>query len=113
MTAVAYANWGRWVADCPRPYCGSAEPLTLNQPWFTCRPEAGGCGAQAPIEWPPDAEQIEAALIVRENPRWMNWLPGETVADLHAETLAHATELAAWHGYDLERGAASSPGQLR
>jgi hypothetical protein len=109
MTAVAYANWGRWVADCPRPHCGSAETLTLNQPWFTC----GYCGAQAPIGWPPDAEQIEKVLAARGNPRWMNWLPGETTADLHAEMIAHAAELAAWHGYDLERGAASSPGQLR
>ena len=30
----AYVNHGRWVADCPRPYCGNALKLTPNQAVF-------------------------------------------------------------------------------
>jgi hypothetical protein len=117
--ARAYANQGRWVADCPRPYCGSAVLLVPWQPLVHC-PE---CHAEAPCEWPRDAEGITTVLAARGNPYWMNWFPldhplaikhgcehGQSVADLLAEDDEHATELAAWHEFGLLEGGAPSPG---
>ncbi len=117
--ARAYANQGRWVADCPRPYCGSAELLVPWQPQFHCR----ACHAEAPCEWPADAEGITTVLAARGNPRWMNWFPsghplaltagcphGQSVTDLLAEDGEHAGELAAWHDFGLLEGGAPSPG---
>lgn len=109
--ARAYANHGRWLADCPRPHCGSAEKLAGGQPWFRC----SACGAQAPVDWPPDAPELAAVLAARGNPKWMNWYPaghdvaercglpsGQSVADLLAENAGHAAELAEWHSLGVE-----------
>jgi hypothetical protein len=94
--ARAYVNHGRWIADCPRPYCGNAEALQPGaEQAFVCT----NCHLLARIEWPPDAEAIWAALEVRPVPQTRNWFPadhelavragcphGQTVADLEAET---------------------------
>jgi hypothetical protein len=117
--ARAYANQGRWVADCPRPYCGSAELLVPWQPVVRCR----ACHAEAPCEWPENAEGITTVLAARGNPGWMNWFPaghplalaagcphGQSVADLLAEDDEHAGELAAWHDFGLLEVGAPSPG---
>jgi hypothetical protein len=119
VTARAYANQGRWVADCPRPHCGSAVRLVPWQPSVHCIE----CHAEAPCEWPEDAEDIAAVLAARGNPHWMNWFPadhplalksgcphGQSVADLLAEDGEHATELAAWHDFGQIKGGAPSPG---
>ena len=122
--ARAYANHGRWLADCPRPFCSNAEQLSGAQglPLFHCT----ACGAEAPIEWPPDAAELTAVLAARGNKAWMNWYPaghpiagrfslpsGQTVADLHAEDLEHAPELAAWRSFDpLHSGEGSGPNGL-
>lgn len=104
--AYAYANQARWIADCPRPYCGSAERLTAWQPQFAC----SRCGATTPLEWPPDAREISAVLAARGAPQWQNWFPaghplalaagcphGQTVTDLIGENAGHAAEMAAWN----------------
>ena len=106
--ARAYANHGRWVADCPRPYCGNAELLAPWQPQFHC----GTCHAEAPCEWPREAAEISAVLAGRGNPRWQNWFPpehplalaagcphGQSPADLLGENEEHAAELAEWAAF--------------
>lgn len=106
MIARAYMNWGRWVADCPRPGCTYAFRLEPGQQTYTCRTARGeGCGAEAPIEWPPDADQIEQVLQRRPLEQTRNWLPaghelavisgaphGQTVADLLAENEEHGVK---------------------
>lgn len=70
----AYVNHGRWVADCPRPYCGNALKLTPNQAVFECS-GSSGCGMVASINWPPDAQAIWDALMQRPVPATRNWIP--------------------------------------
>ena len=80
-TARARVNHGRWIADCPRPYCANAVRLTPRQASFHCSGE-GGCLMVAPIVWPADAEEIWAALAERPVPSTRNWYP-----DSHAEAV--------------------------
>lgn len=101
--ATAYVNEGRWVADCPRPYCGNALQLQLRQPSFYCVSSVGGCcGLNCPIVWPDDAEQLWAELGRRPVARTRYWAPAghwqaavshldktQTVADLREEFMAH------------------------
>jgi len=106
--ARAYVNRGRWIADCPRPHCGSAELLDPWQPVFLC----GACLAEAIVDWPRDAAAISSVLAARGNPAWMNWFPaghhlalisncphGQTIGDLLAEDEEHAQELAEWASF--------------
>lgn len=96
--ALAHVNAGRWIALCPREYCGNAERLKPGQTTFHC----SNCHLIAPVDWPADAEDIEDALSVRPVPQTRNWYPrghplavrsntphGESVADLLAENEAH------------------------
>ena len=101
--AIAYVNQGRWMADCPRPYCGNALELELRQPSFYCVARGGGCcGLSCPIVWPGDAEQLFAELGRRPVAQTRNWAPAghwqavannlettQTVADLREEFAAH------------------------
>lgn len=95
--ARARVNHGRWIADCPRPYCANAVKLDPRQPLFHCAGE-GGCQMIADIEWPPDADDIWQVLLERPVPATRNWYPpdhdeavrlsiphGQSVADLRAE----------------------------
>ncbi|MBE4735686.1 hypothetical protein [Streptomyces caniscabiei] len=78
--ARARVNHGRWIADCPRRYCANAVRLTPRQGTFHCAGE-GGCQMIAPIDWPPDAEEIWNALMERPVPGTRNWYPdGHTEA---------------------------------
>lgn len=78
------ANWGRWIADCPR--CPSAEAmLSRHQPLFVC----ADCGLRAEIEWPPMTLDIERLLLMRPNVTNQNWEPGETLIDLMVENAEH------------------------
>ena len=96
--ARAYHNHGRWIADCPRRYCGNAEALTSGQGGFHC----SNCQQVATVEWPDNVAEITAALELRPVPNTRNWFPaghelalrsgclhGQTVADLEAETREH------------------------
>lgn len=97
LMAVAYVNFGRWVADCPRQYCGNAVALEPKQVTFHCG-SVGGCKLLAEVVWPVDADEIWEALSMRPVPGTRNWAPaghrqaiacrvpdGQTVADLIAE----------------------------
>lgn len=99
--ARARVNHGRWIADCPRPYCANAMRLTPGQAAFHCAGE-GGCRMFAEIEWPAGADDIWQALIERPVPGTRNWYPaghteavrlglahGQSPADLRAETAEH------------------------
>ncbi len=96
-TGVAYAeaNWGRWIARCPRPWCTNAMAVSPGQPWFRCD-GPGGCGWVARLSWPADPEAIEALLLMRPVERTRNWLPGETLETLLAENAAHDVLPPAW-----------------
>ena len=96
--ARARVNHGRWIADCPRPYCANAMRLTPGQAAFHCGGE-GGCQLVAEVEWPADADGIWAALVERPVPGTRNWYPaghaeavqlglphGQSAGDLRAET---------------------------
>ena len=81
MTA-AYLNQGRWVADCPDPDCAGAE---LARDMFVC----SNCKRVAKVEWPDNKKLIDDMTVVRSVPETRNWLPGETLDDLHRENEMH------------------------
>lgn len=98
MKAIAYINHSRFVADCPRPHCANAILLEPKQTTFHCG-GSDGCQLLADVEWPPNADEILAALMERPVPSTRNWAPaghrqaivtgfpnGQTVAELRAET---------------------------
>jgi hypothetical protein len=74
LRARARVNHGRWITDCPRPYCANAMLLTPGQAAFHCAGE-GGCRMVAEVEWPADADGIWAALLERPVPGTRNWYP--------------------------------------
>lgn len=95
LRAVVYVSWGLWVADCPRPDCRGAEhfghaPITgavggLTQLGFAC----ARCGLVCPAAWPANAEDIWRLLQQRPHEETRNWMPGEELANLVAENIAH------------------------
>ena len=91
----ARANWGRWVADCPSPFCLSALQLTRDQAWFTCRE----CEAVGEIVWPSMVDDIEQLLMMRPDETTRNWEPGETLHDLFEQNLEHG--VLPWDPYSL------------
>lgn len=99
--AIAVVNGGNWIAECPREHCGNALRLEPKQTLFHCAGE-GGCQLIAEIVWPPDADDIWAALLHRPVPRTRNWAPaghrqaivdgfpdGQSVADLLDENAVY------------------------
>lgn len=89
----ARANHGRWIADCPRPYCRSAAQLATWEQVFFCL----DCHIEAAVIWPPSTEDIEQVLNMRPDPATRNWEPGEDLVDLLAENMAHGVT-----GIDLD-----------
>lgn len=95
LIAYARAEWGRWIADCPRPGCSNAEhqgadPLSghvggLTGTTFRC----AICVLACPALWPADKEAIDALLQLRPAPQTRNWLPGEPLTALVAENIEH------------------------
>lgn len=94
--ALAYVNFGRWIADCPTE-CGGALALNPGETSFFCAPP-GGCGFMAEVEWPGNADEIWNVLNERQAPKNRNWFPlghslalragcpsGQTVAQLREE----------------------------
>lgn len=98
VSGVAYAeaNWGRWIARCPRPWCTNALAVDPGQQTFRCEYRVGGCGWDSPVSWPADPDAIEALLIMRPAAQTRNWQPGETLEDLLAENAAHGCLPAEW-----------------
>jgi len=83
-TVVARVNHGRWIADCPNCNAG----IALHPEWDRAR--CFGCGAiYRNLTWPAHPRLIARVLRARVI-RHQNWEPGETVADLIAENVAHA-----------------------
>lgn len=81
----ARVNWGRWIADCPSPFCLSALALFRDQRLFVCM----DCEAEGEVEWPSHPEDIEQILVMRPDPKTRNWEPHETLIDLYAENVLH------------------------
>jgi hypothetical protein len=84
---AARVNHGRWLVDCP--YCSGAELADRDDPRFFCLScyNAGAGGAWLPVQFPGGREGIESALLERKQAETRNWVPGETVIDLLAQTL--------------------------
>lgn len=91
------ANWGRWVARCPRQPCTNAVQVWASDATFTCS-GIGGCGWTADLVWPPDPEAIEMLLTMRPVPRTRNWVVGESLEDLIAENALHGVLAPALEG---------------
>lgn len=100
FVARARVCHGKWVADCPHPDCRGAEHFHdpyappgfewggLTRTAFHCRAQ-DGCRLSYPVVWPPNAVEIDRALGLRPIMTTRNWNPGETLADLVVENLAH------------------------
>ena len=84
MTALAYVNHGRWVADCPTTDCPEAH---LAQPGdkFDCV----NCGTVGRVEFPDNHTDIDEVLERRPVPQTRNWTPGESLEELVEENRAH------------------------
>jgi hypothetical protein len=74
---LAELNHGRWIAHCP--LCAGAELVSPGVPFYCL-----SCGMRLndghvmQVEFPEDAEQIEAAVRTRAVAN-KNWVHGETV----------------------------------
>ena len=86
---VAHVNHNRWIVSCPD--CHSAEYLWPDTPLFLCSNCLNGSvkGRWRKVKVPKEREAIERALRARPGPANRNWGPGESVADLVKENLAH------------------------
>ena len=95
--AQVYINWGRFVADCPKPGCTGALMVQPGETGMQCT----YCGTLALLVWPADGPQLMAALADRAE-KHRNWYPadfgrplpvgtatGQTADDLQAETQAY------------------------
>jgi len=85
---LAFVNLNRWLAPCP---CGLEPAVVDRAPAGGSPPLARcfGCGAVlTAVVMPDDADAIEAELVRRP---WQhrNWQPGETLARLRADNIAH------------------------
>lgn len=101
ISTQAYMNHGRWICDCPRPFCANALKLQPKQAEFYCAPE-GGCQQVASVEWPDDVDEITRALSARPVLATRNWAPaghrqaiacgfpeGQAIVDLLLEQAGH------------------------
>lgn len=81
-------NHGRWLAACP--FCGSQQHAPLEDPRFYCaRCNNAAVGNKfVPVRWPPNTGELERTLAFRPDPKFQNWEPGESVADLRRQDLA-------------------------
>jgi ssDNA-binding Zn-finger/Zn-ribbon topoisomerase 1 len=76
MSAIAYLNWGRWVADCSN--CGSAMELQIGQSTFRCWVPSGigVCNFTTDLVWPEDPAAIHAG-VAGNDPKDQDWTPEE------------------------------------
>lgn len=119
MRAFARVNWGRWLADCPRPECHNAEhfgpdPVTghvggLTGAAFRCNVCTFECQAQ----WPVNVDDIMYVLSLRPVPQTRNWGPGERLADLMTENFQHGIVLEAPTAIDDRPGQAETLLEIR
>lgn len=84
----AYINHDRWIAECP---CKWAIIVPRTFTHFVCGvlPDGAispsGCGYEAAVQYPSEADQIEAVLAVRERAGERNWNVNETLVDLRIQ----------------------------
>ena len=81
---LARLDAGRWVVDCPMG-CGGAEMVSQADAVFLCL----SCGSDDrwwPVSFPINLRAIEAEVVKRKDPHGWAWNPGETLAQLRAET---------------------------
>lgn len=79
----AFISDGEWLIQCE---CGAGNSVDPAQGLARCGP----CGAvHTHVVIPDDREAIEAVLMRRPRDVNRNWLPGETVAELERENVAH------------------------
>jgi hypothetical protein len=97
----ARANWGRWIADCPR--CGSALAVGRGEHRLGAllHDETGAavawlegcwdCGARTEVLWPDEdfVAAVERLLMLRPDPNTRSWEPGETLHDLMRDNADH------------------------
>lgn len=83
--AFVEVNHGRWIVHCP--FCDGAQFASESDHRFFCVDCLNIQANRQFIEvvWPPNASSIEQELVRRPHPEVMNWLPTETVNDLHVE----------------------------
>lgn len=115
MTALAYLNYGRWVADCPVDWCADSRALHPEDRYGNPSPEpvhdtVCAAGHAFRIEAPPARAraQLEQAVADRPLPQDRGWYPkghawaethgyptGQTVEDLRRESEEVASARAA------------------
>lgn len=89
--ALAYVNHGRWVADCPTPFCTGAVVLLTGSPFLCGNCLNAECGFRYRlVSWPAERGEIEEILSTRLLPENANWYPGETLERLTVENEVHA-----------------------
>lgn len=99
----AHVNHGRWVVVCPD--CSGAQLACRTDPRFMCNECANITvgGLWRPVVWPGNAAEVEAELAKRSRVANRNWVPGESVAVLAAETAANqdaaVSRASEWEGH--------------
>lgn len=88
--ALAYVNHGRWVADCPTPFCAGAVVLLTDAPFMcgNCLNAERGFRYRL-VSWPAERGEIEEILSARLLPENANWYPGEPLERLTIENEVH------------------------
>jgi hypothetical protein len=83
-------NDSRWLVQCP--LCRSAQVASVGDRRFFCVDclNAHVQGRWIVVDWPANADEIEAELVKRPLPHTRGWTAEQTVADLQRENLAHA-----------------------
>lgn len=83
-TARAFIADSSWRARCPTDGCGAEIFVSCADPRLLCPICQRG---YFPVEFPDDADKIEAVLSIRPAPQTRNWLLHETLADLKSENV--------------------------
>lgn len=84
----ARIEYGRWIVDCPGSSCQGAEALWKVERLFFC----WSCGNKEMAgRWlrvvlPENYEEIEAAVLERQEIAHQHWFPYETAEDVRSET---------------------------
>jgi len=99
-TALAYLNWGRWVADCPEAGCFDARAVYHPETGQRQAEDVCKNGHPFRIDMPPPSleAQLLAAVVERQNDADRSWYPkghpratlaglptGQSVTELIAE----------------------------
>lgn len=91
-TTVAHAEvyLSQWIVRCPAPGCGGVQLACATDRRFLCVAclNMGSDGRWVYVVWPDERDDIEEVLE-RRMPGNRHWLPGEPLANLVAENIAH------------------------